>query len=282
MPELPDLEVMSEVLGDRVVGRAIVEARAYRPGILKTVDPGIETLGGQAFSGVRRRGKHLILTCADQLHVVVHLMLAGQFVLCKSGTKVTKATGFVFTFDDGEDLRIIENGRLKRVKVHLVRNPSDVEWIARAGVEPLSDAFTLCFLTDAFSGRRQQLKKALTDQAVIAGIGAAYADEIMFDAGFSPIRYVSTMDGLEVGRLFESVQAVLREAIAEIRARPSGVVLTPKVRGFMKVHKRTGEPCLACGTAIAEIRYAHTRTYYCPACQSRGRRLPDRRSWLTR
>lgn len=282
MPELPDLEVMREVLADRVVGRTIVEARAYRPGILKTVDPGIEALGGQTFSGIGRRGKHLILTCTDELHVVVHLMLAGRFVLCRGGTKVTKATGFVFAFDDGDDLRIIENGHLKRVKVHLVRNPSEVEWIARAGVEPLSDAFTLSFLTDAFSGRRQHLKKALTDQSVIVGIGTAYADEIMFDAGLSPIRYVSTMDGLEVRRVYESIQRVLREAIAEIRARPGGAVLTPKVREFMKVHKRTGEACPACGTAIAEIRYAQTRTYYCPACQSRGQRLPDRRSWLTR
>ena len=281
MPELPDLEVLREVLVQRVVGRTMVDVKAVRPGILKTVEPGLESLQDLSFTAVARRGKHLILSAADDLHLVVHLMLAGRMVLCQSATKLTKATGFVMSFDDGEDLRIIENGHVKRVGVHLVRDPNEVARVAEAGIEPLSPAFT----PEALAGlmtRKRQLKKILTDQRQIAGIGSAYADEILFAARLSPIRYASTMKPDEIERLHRTTQEVLHEGIERTRERSGGVILTEHAREHMNVYKRTGEPCPVCETPIAEIRYAQTRTYYCPVCQSGGRDLPDRRSWLTR
>lgn len=282
MPELPELVVMCEALRERIVGRRLLEARPYRAGILKTVEPPVDALAGKAFSEIDRRGKHVILKVRDDLHVVLHLMLAGRLVLCKSNTKVTKASGFVFRFEDGEDLRLIENGHVKRAKVHVVVDQQDVAWIAGAGPEPLSDAFTREHLKSAISNRRQQLKKVLTDQKTIAGIGTAYADEICFAARLSPIRYVSTLSEEEIETLFRSIRSVLAAAIDEIRAQSCEALLAGHARDFLQIYKKTGRPCPTCGTKIAEIRYAQTRTYYCPECQSAGRNLPDRRSWLTR
>lgn len=273
---------MCEMLRERVAHRKLENAWPVRAGILKTVEPPIETLSGLAFTGFDRRGKHLILTIEEDLHVVIHLMVAGRLVLCKSGTKVTKASGFVFRFEDGEDLRLIENGHVKRAKVHVVASPDDVEWIASAGPEPLDDAFTLNVLRQALKGRRQQLKKVLTDQSTIAGIGTAYADEICFAARLSPIRYVSTLADEELERLHESIRTVLAGAIDTIRSASGGALLGGHERGFLKIYKKTGKPCPTCGTPIAEIRYAQTRTYYCPQCQSNGKMLADRRSWLQR
>jgi formamidopyrimidine-DNA glycosylase len=282
MPELPELEVMRETLERRVLGRPIARARAYHPGILKTVDPSVDALAGRAFAGVARRGKHLILSCGEDLHVVVHLMLAGRLVQSRSDTKVTKATGFVFGFDDGEDLRVVENGTKRRVRLHVVRDPGDVDSMASLGVEPLSEAFTVEFLTGAFVGLRRQLKKALTDQRQVAGIGTAYADEILYVAKLSPIRYVSTLEAEEIERLHRETRAVLAHAIEEIRARAGGNLVAGHARDFLRVVKHTGEPCPECATPIAEIRYAQTKTYYCPTCQSSGKTIADRRSWLTR
>jgi formamidopyrimidine-DNA glycosylase len=282
MPELPELVVMCEDLRERIVGRPIAEAKAFRPGLLKTVDPPIVSLRGASFAEVGRRGKHLVLSVSPDLHVVVHLMLAGRLLFCQGGTRVTKATGFVISFEDGEDLRLVENGHVKRAKVHIVADPSDVAWIADAGPEPLSDAFTLVVLQAAVRERRQQLKKVLTDQRTVVGIGTAYADEICFAARLSPIRYVSTLSTEEVERLYEAIRAVLDWGISEIRSRSGGVLLAGHDRGFLRVYKKTGQPCPVCGAKIAEIRYAETRTYYCPNCQSAGKTLPDRRSWLTR
>jgi len=282
MPELPELEVMQELLTEKVIGRQIVALKPCHPGILKTVDPGLGSLVGKNFRAISRRGKHLVFTVNEDLHVVVHLMLAGRLILCQSNTKATKATGCLIAFEDGEDLRIIENTTVRRVRLYIVRDPSDVEAIANAGVEPLSSDFTIDYLSQHVLERKRQLKKLLTDQTIIVGIGTAYADEILFDAKLSPIRYGSTLGEEEVHRLHASIQSVLRWATGEIRAAAGGATLTPHKRPFARIYKKTEQPCPDCGTKIAEIRYAQTKTYYCPSCQSQGKALRDRRSWLTR
>lgn len=282
MPELPDLEILKEVLERRIVGREIVSVRALRPGILKTVEPPLESLVGEAFTEIARCGKHLILSLCSDLHLVVHLMRAGRFVLCRSNTRPTKATGLVITFTDGEDLRLIENGPIKLAAVHVVEDPLLVKGIAEAGIETFSPEFTVQALTEMVTGRRRQAKKLLTDQRMITGIGTAYADEILFSARISPIRYVSTLSSEEIERLHRATREVLQNAIEEIRSRIGGSLFTDEIRDFLRVYKREGEPCPVCETKIAEIRYANTRTYYCPTCQAGGRGLPDRRSWIRR
>ena len=267
MPELPDLEVLKEALGTRILGRTIESVRAVRPRIIGAGSVSIDALEGRAFSGVARRGKYLILTLSPSLHLVVHLMLSGRFVLCRSGTKITKATGLQIAFSGGEDLRLIENGKVKLVVVHVVVDPLDVDGVAVAGVEPLSSGFTVEMLKDLGRGRRCHVKKLLTDQRAIAGIGSAYADEIMFAAHISPVRYVSTLSDDEFVRLHDAIVSVLSEAIGTIRSRIGDSLFTDDIRDFLNVYKRTGEPCPVCGTKIAEIRYANTRTYYCPVCQ---------------
>ncbi len=225
MPELPELEVMREVLAQRVVGRPILSARAARPDILKTVSPPLDALAGESFREVGRVGKHLVLTLRADLHIVMHLMVAGRLVLTGSKTKVTRATGFVITFADGEDLRLVENGSIKRANVHLVAKPSDVDRVARAGVEPFSEAFTPEFLAKRFAGERRQVKKAITDPSWIGGIGTAYADEILFAARLSPIRYVNTLEDEETERLWAATREVLRAGIEATRARSQGALV---------------------------------------------------------
>jgi len=282
MPELPELDVMQEVLTEKIIGRVIIAVKAFHPGILKTVDPGLDALVGKSFHAVSRRAKHLVFTVNDDLHMVVHLMLAGRLILCQSDTKATKATGCLITFGDGEDLRVIENSTIRRVRVHVVRDPLDVEAIANAGLEPLSDDFTAGYLSEHVLGRKRQLKKLLTDQTIIVGIGTAYADEILFAAKLSPIRYGTTLGEDEIHRLHGAIQSVLRWATDKTRAEAGGATLTPHGRDFARIYKKTNQACPECGAKIAEIRYAQTRTYYCPSCQSKGRPLPDRRSWLTK
>jgi len=282
MPELPDLEMLKEALEGRILGREIVSACALRPGILRTVTPPLDALNGKVFAGVARRGKYLILALEPKLHLVAHLMLAGRFVLCRNNTQITKATGLQATFSDGEDLRLIENGSIKLVKVYVVTDPSEVSGIASLGVEPLSSAFTVQALAEMARGRRCHVKKLLTDQRAIAGIGSAYADEILFAARMSPVRYVSTMSDEELERLHGAIVRVLSEAIEEIRRRIGDSLFTDDIRDFLKVYKRTGEPCPICGAKVAEIRYANTRTYYCPVCQQSNKAIPDRRAWLAR
>ncbi len=282
MPELPDLEILKEILERRVLGREIGAVRILRPGLLKTFEPSVEKLVGEKFSEITRRGKQLIFTLRSELYLVVHLMLTGRFALCRSEAPPAKATGLCISFADGEDLRLIEQGSVKLAAVYVVEDPLQVKGIGQAGLEPLSSEFTLEALAGMVGGQRRQAKKFLTDQRAIAGIGTAYADEILFQAQISPTRFVNTLSGEEVERLHAAIQEVLGKAIEEIRARAGDRLFTKEIRDFLRIYNRAGRPCPVCGTKIAEVRRAQTRTYYCPTCQTSGKTLPDRRSWLRR
>lgn len=267
MPELPELEVLKEVLERRVVGREIGMVRILRPGVLSMGGVPVEALNGNLFSEVSRRGKHLVLSAGRDLHMVIHLMTAGRLIICRGNTRATKATSLIVAFSDGKDLRLVENGPVKLVQVHMVKDPLQVKRIAQQGIEPLSSALTTVALNDMVAKRRRQAKRLLTDQQMIAGIGSTYADEILFDAKISPVRYVNTLCSMEIEQLRRSITKVLENAIEQIRIRIGDSLFTDEVRDFMRVYKRTGQACLVCGTKIAEIRYANTRTYYCPRCQ---------------
>ena len=267
MPELPELEVLKEVLERRVVGREIDMVRILRSGVLNMRGVPVEALNGNLFSEVSRRGKHLVLSAKRDLHMVIHLMTAGRLIICRGNTRATKATSLIVAFSDGKDLRLIENGPVKLVQAHVVNDPLQVKGIAQQGIEPLSSALTVDALSDMVAKRRRQAKRLLTDQQMIAGIGSTYADEILFDAKISPVRYVNTLCSMEIEQLRRSITRVLENAIEQIRIRIGDSLFTDEVRDFMRVYKRTGQACLVCGTKIAEIRYANTRTYHCPRCQ---------------
>ncbi len=267
MPELPELEVLKEVLERRVVGREIGMVRILRSGVPNMRGVPVEALNGNLFSEVSRRGKHLVLSAKRDLHMVIHLMTAGRLIICRGNTRATKATSLIVAFSDGKDLRLIENGPVKLVQAHVVNDPLQVKGIAQQGIEPLSSALTVDALSDMVAKRRRQAKRLLTDQQMIAGIGSTYADEILFDAKISPVRYVNTLCSMEIEQLRRSITKVLENAIEQIRIRIGDSLFTDEVRDFMRVYKRTGQACLVCGTKIAEIRYANTRTYHCPRCQ---------------
>jgi formamidopyrimidine-DNA glycosylase len=114
------------------------------------------------------------------------------------------------------------------------------------------------------------------------GIGTAYADEILFAARLSPIRYANTLEPGEVERLHAAIRSVLGAAVERTRRESGGALVGERRVEGMAVYKRTGEACIECGQPIAEIRFAETRTFYCPQCQSKGRTIADRRAWLRR
>jgi len=282
MPELPDLEILRENLSDRVLDRTIGAVRVLRPGILKTFDPPVDALSGKRFRSISRRGKHLIFRLEEDCFLVVHLMVAGRMIVTGTATKATKATGFLLELEGGQDLRLVEGGHVKRACVHVVTDPQNVPRIAAAGIEPLSDAFTVQALIGLVAGVRRQAKKVLIDQTLIAGIGTSYADEILFAAGISPLRYVNRLGAEDIERLHGSIRDVLAASITAVREQVGRGALVNPPRGHMKVYKKEGHPCPVCATKIAEIRYAQTRTYYCPSCQAGGETLPDRRRWITK
>jgi formamidopyrimidine-DNA glycosylase len=178
--------------------------------------------------------------------------------------------------DDGNGMELTEQGTEKRLAIYVVRALADVPGIAGLGVDPFSDDFDAPTLGRLLSGESGQLKHALTDQRLIAGVGNAYSDEALHVAHLSPFRRASSLDAEEVERL----HAAVREVLADALARSDGLALTDlkgEKKTGLRVHGRTGQPCPACGDTVREVAFATRSLQYCPTCQTGGRVLADRR-----
>lgn len=281
MPEMPEVQGLVDFLGERAVGRTIVRTTVAAIAALKTYDPPNTALHGAEITAATRRGKFVVLSCGAELHLVFHLAKAGWLrwyetlpaTIIKPG-KTPIALRVALNDDSGFDLT--EAGSKKSLAVYVVRDPDEVPGIARLGPDPLDDAFTRETFGGLLAGKRTQIKGLLRDQAVIAGIGNAYSDEILHAARMSPYAIAATLDDDEVDRLFAATQTTLREAVAAASGKPPADLKDAKRRG-MQVHARRGETCPVCGDTVRSVFFADRSLEYCATCQTGGKVLADRR-----
>ena len=186
MPELPELEVAKDRLRLALAGRPAKAALVRSPAALKTVDPPLESLAGKRVRSVSRLGKFICIGFEDRLHLCIHLMLAGRFALGPTMAPLNRLHAFVLRLDRDEDLRVIEDSTRHRLSIYLVTDPQQVDVVARLGPDPLGPEFSLARLKKALARRSRTLKRFLTDQSAIAGIGNCFYDEILFEARLSP------------------------------------------------------------------------------------------------
>jgi formamidopyrimidine-DNA glycosylase len=291
MPELPEVEALAVFLRERAVGRTIKRADVAAISAVKTFDPPLSALTGAYVVDATRHGKFLDLVVASEaagevLHLITHLSRAGWLHWRESLPPAPPRPGgkgpiaFRLHLDPelpggpvaGFDLT--EAGTQKRLAIYLVRDPLDVPGIARLGPDAL--AVSREELGQLMAGERQQLKRALTDQTVIAGIGNAYSDEILHTAKLSPFKNAAKLTDDELGRLYEAMGGTLRDAV-ERSVGQKAATLKAEKRSGLQVHARTGLPCPVCGDTVREVSLADRSFQYCPTCQTGGRELADRR-----
>ncbi len=279
MPELPEVHALVTDLGKRLIGRTVDRLDVISFAALKTFDPPVSALNGAVVSLVSRHGKFLDLTIGD-VHLIFHLARAGWVRWRDNSPQASKAPSrgplaARFVLEGGSGFDLTEAGTKKSLAIYVVRQPSDVPGIARLGPDPLADSFDLSAFADILSSAgRSQIKGVLRNQSIIAGIGNAYSDEILHRARMSPFKPAS-MTADEVARLYEALQATLREAIA----RDDGLAaseLKAEKKSNLQVHGRTGEACPVCGDTVRQVIFADTTLQYCPTCQTGGKPLADR------
>jgi formamidopyrimidine-DNA glycosylase len=176
----------------------------------------------------------------------------------------------------GGGFDLTEAGTTKRLAVHVVRDPADVPGVARLGPDPLADDFDRAAFARVLEGERRQIKGALRDQSLIAGIGNAYSDEILHAARMSPFKPVQNLGDEETDTLYEALRTTLADAVERSRGLAAGRLKSEKKSG-MRVHGRTGRPCPVCGDTVREVAFSDSSLQYCPTCQTGGRPLADRR-----
>ncbi|WP_327233144.1 zf-TFIIB domain-containing protein [Streptomyces sp. NBC_01317] len=282
MPEVPEVEALREFLDGHLVGKEIVRVLPLTVNVLKTYDPPLSALEGSTVTSVGRFGKYLDIAAAGAgLHLAVHLARAGWLRWKDTFPPAPPRPGkgplalrVVLAEGDGFDLT--EAGTTKRLAVHLVRDPQDVPGIARLGPDPLDPAFDRDALARLLAGERRQIKGALRDQRLIAGIGNAYSDEILHAAKMSPFKPVKNFTEDDITLLYDAMRSTLTEAIERSRGVAAGRLKAEKKSG-LRVHGRKGEPCPVCGDTIREVSFSDSALQYCPTCQTGGKLLADRR-----
>jgi formamidopyrimidine-DNA glycosylase len=278
VPELPEVEALAAFLRESAVGRVVARADLTALQALKTFDPPLSALSGLEVTGASRHGKFLDLDVSG-LHLVVHLARAGwlhwRTGLPTAPPKPGKGPlALRLHLDDGNGFDLTEQGTRKGLAVYVVRTPADVPGIARLGPDAL--AVDRDALARLLAGRSGQLKGALTDQTLVAGIGNAYSDEILHAARLSPFKMADRLTDAELVRLYDAVRATLTDAL-ERQVGQAAATLKGEKRSGLQVHARTGLPCPVCGDTVREVSFADTSLQYCPTCQTGGKPLADRR-----
>jgi formamidopyrimidine-DNA glycosylase len=280
VPELPEVEALARFLTDQAKGSTIERAQLVAFSALKTFDPPLEAVVGRTIAGVGRRGKHLTFDL-DGLWLVVHLARGGwvqwREQLSSGRLKLGKGPmALRVGLSGGAGFDVTEQGTEKRLAIWVVRALDDVENIARLGPDPLDEGFDAAALAAVLAGRSGNLKKVLTDQAVLAGVGNAYSDEALHVARMSPFKPAGKLTVDEVERLYHALVGILRDAAERSAGLPASGLKGEKKSG-LRVHGRTGQPCPECGDTVREVSYATKSLQYCPTCQTGGKPLADRR-----
>ena len=281
MPELPEVEALKDFLTEHLVGREIVRVLPVAISVLKTYDPPLGALEGREVTAVHRHGKFLDLATGGGPHFVTHLARAGWLHwkdrLPDGPPRPGKGPlALRVALETGEGFDLTEAGTQKRLAVYVVQDPGEVPGIARLGPDPLSDAFDEQAFADLLGPERRQLKGALRDQSLIAGVGNAYSDEILHAARMSPFKLAASLAPEETTRLYEALRTTLAEAVERSRGVAAGRLKAEKKSG-LRVHGRTGEACPVCGDTIREVSFSDSSLQYCPTCQTGGKPLADRR-----
>ncbi|KQX67688.1 DNA-formamidopyrimidine glycosylase family protein [Streptomyces sp. Root1310] len=281
MPELPEVEALKDFLAEHLVGHEIVRVLPVAISVLKTYDPPVTAVEGREVTAVHRHGKFLDLATGDGPHLVTHLARAGWLHwkdrLPDGPTRPGKGPlALRVALETGAGFDLTEAGTQKRLAVYVVQDPGQVPGIARLGPDPLAADFDEARFAALLAGERRQLKGALRDQSLIAGVGNAYSDEILHVARMSPFKLVAGLTPEETHTLYEALRGTLTEAVERSRGLAAGRLKAEKKSG-LRVHGRTGEPCPVCGDTVKEVSFSDSSLQYCPTCQTGGKPLADRR-----
>jgi formamidopyrimidine-DNA glycosylase len=284
MPELPEVETIARGLNSRVAGDVIESVwLGSKPEPLKSPAREIAaTLESKRIAGVRRVGKHIVFDLenggrassakktrktarasklAPTSQWIVHLGMTGRMLVCPPEEEIAKHTHAIARLASGRELRFVDPRRFGRLSVS--------SGFEAAGSEPLN--VELSRFVSLFRGRKTPIKSALLNQKLLSGVGNIYADESLFRARVRPRRRAASLTRDELGRLYQTVQEVLKEAIALGGSSISDYVDSDGEEGFFqlqhRVYGREAEPCVVCRTPVKRVVIAGRSAHYCPKCQ---------------
>jgi formamidopyrimidine-DNA glycosylase len=285
MPELPEVETIVRALqqggreGPAVLGRRLQSANLLWERTLAQPSAGefISRIPGQVVEGISRRGKFIVIRLSQDF-LLAHLRMSGDLRVEPLQDEQAQPLPLlthdrlVLTFLDGH--RLVFNDPRKFGRVWLVADPQPV--LGGLGPEPLDPAFNVEQFYTNLHAYHRLLKPLLLDQAFIAGLGNIYTDEALHLAGLHPTRHADELDEIQAQKLLRSIRLVLEEGIRRNGASIDWVYRGGSFQNSFRVYQRTGEPCPVCGTPIERLVIGQRGTHFCPVCQPRSIKEPNK------
>ena len=277
MPEIPELQHIARVLTERLAGRTITDIDIQKPIVIRLPREDFEAgLLGAQFRCVERTGKFLLFHTNRDSVLAVNPMLNGRFqwTAGPDGTRKSHArTCFTLKFqhvqDQGDEelgIRYIDERYLGKVYLVDAEDLDQVPVLNEQGPDALDPELDEAAFLQRLKRYRGQVKNALVNAKFIAGIGNAYSDEVLFNAGIHPFTRISTLDDERRARLYRAMHETLNWA-AEMAAEEIGQKIERKPRDFLNVHRKGGQPCPRCASPISEVSPNRRITSFCRACQ---------------
>lgn len=287
MPELPEVETVRRGLAERILGKVVVSASDIASPKSFPNAPGDvrHFLIGATITAVKRRAKVLLIELDTDYSLVIHLKMTGQLVYRGStnfgaghpndsliGELPDRSTRVVMGFGDGSKLYFNDQRKFGWVRLMPTLEVPNIDFMKKVGPEPLEADFTGEAFAARFARRaRTNIKAALLDQTVVAGVGNIYADESLWGAKIDPHRLVGSLSSEEFHSLYGELRSVMNLAIEKGGSTDRNYVNAEGKRGsymdFARVFRREGEKCPRCGMEIVKIRWAGRGTHYCQNCQ---------------
>lgn len=273
MPERPDLEYVVPILARELAGRTISGVRVKKPVVLRIAVEGKldDLLVGKTIGGVTRRAHFVLFDLGAELELVVSPMLAGRFLVAPVADKNPADLAVAWALDDGRELRYRDDVQMGKVYVIRRGEWEQVPGLERIGLDVLDPkVFTREAFRKLAAKRRDQVKVFLMDKSAIDAMGNAYADEVLFEARLHPKTFVKALPPEEVDALHDAIVKVIGEATKIIAKRKPPT--DEKLRDFLKVRGRAGEPCPRCGTKLRSAGVHGHDAEFCPECQPATRK----------
>lgn len=288
MPELPEVETVRRGLANLIIGKVVTSTNNDTPKSFPNTAIDVSSfLVGAHITAVRRRAKVLMIDLSTDYSLVIHLKMTGQLVFVSPDERFgaghpndslvnalpDKSTRVTIGFADGSQLFFNDQRKFGWVKLLPTAEIPQLPFMVKVGPEPLADDFTAEAFAERFARRgRTNIKAAILDQSVVAGVGNIYADESLWGAKIHPKRLVATITPAEFEALYTDLRAVMNLSIEKGGSSNRNYVNAEGKRGsymdFARVFRREGLPCPRCGTTIEKLRVAGRGTHICPHCQT--------------
>ncbi len=300
MPELPEVETVRRGLSRLLPALTVTEVSHDNPKSFPNAEQDVQQfLIGSQVVEVTRRAKVLLIELSSKYSLVIHLKMTGQLVYRGDqgqgdtarfgaghpndsliGELPDRSTRVTFGFHNGAHLYFNDQRKFGWVRLIPTAEIPQIDFFQRVGPEPLAEDFTWEMMQGRLQRRKNtNIKAALLDQSVIAGVGNIYADESLWGAKIHPTRLVRDLEESDIRALYKALTDVLQLSIEKGGSTDQHYVDAEGKRGkymtFANVFRREGQSCPSCGTVIEKSRVAGRGTHTCPNCQQGASNAKD-------